>query len=69
MPWRRSPWRWPWPDDKREELLVARDAFLEAEADWFYSIDLKQTDIDDSVRELSEAVEKTELVRRVAIGC
>jgi hypothetical protein len=48
-----------WPDDKREDLLAARDAFLEAQTDWFYSIDLKQKDIDDSVRELTEALEKT----------
>jgi hypothetical protein len=50
-----------WPADKREELLAARDAYFEAQTDWFYSIDLKQKDIDDSVRELSEALENTQV--------
>jgi hypothetical protein len=51
-----------WPEDRREELLAARDDFFEAQTDWFYSIDLKQKDIDDSVRELTEALEKTGVV-------
>ena len=50
-----------WPADKREELLAARDAFFEAQTDWFYSIDLKQKDIDDSVREVAQALEKTQV--------
>jgi hypothetical protein len=51
-----------WPAEKRDELQVAHDAFFEAQTDWFYSIDLKQKDIDDSVREVTQALsEKTQL--------
>jgi hypothetical protein len=47
-----------WPEDKQDELEKARDAFLEAQIDWFYSAGLKQKDLDDSVREVSEALGK-----------
>jgi hypothetical protein len=45
-----------WPADKQAELGAARDAFIEAYVDWFYSSGLKQKDLDDSVREVSEAL-------------
>jgi len=47
-----------WPADKQAELGAARDAFIEAYVDWFYSSGLKQKDLDDSVREVSEALGK-----------
>ena len=47
-----------WPEDKQDEIEKARDAFLEANIDWFYSAGLKQKDLDDSVREVSEALAK-----------
>ena len=45
-----------WPADKQAELGAARDAFIEAYVDWFYSSGIKQKDLDDSVREVSEAL-------------
>jgi hypothetical protein len=47
-----------WPEDKQDEIEKTRDAFLEANIDWFYSAGLKQKDLDDSVREVSEALAK-----------
>lgn len=47
-----------WPEDKQDDFEKARDAFLEAQIDWFYSAGLKQKDLDDSVREVSEALGK-----------
>jgi hypothetical protein len=47
-----------WPADKQSESQAAYDAFMEAQVDWFYSAGLQQKDIDDSVRELSEALAK-----------
>ena len=47
-----------WPEDKQDEFEKARDAFLEAQIDWFYSAGLKQKELDDSVREVSEALGK-----------
>lgn len=55
-----------WPADKRAECQAAHDAFFEAQTDWFYSIDLKQKDIDDSVRELSQALEEKKAARVAA---
>src|SRR5262245_6283513 len=54
-----------WPADKQEQLQAARDAFMEAQIDWFYSSGVKQKDIDDSVRDLSEALGK-KLLRTAA---
>jgi hypothetical protein len=47
-----------WPEDKQDQLAAARDAYLESQIDWFYSAGLKQKDLDDSVREVSEALGK-----------
>ncbi|HYU42800.1 MAG TPA: hypothetical protein VEQ84_11685 [Vicinamibacteria bacterium] len=47
-----------WPADKQDQLAAVRDAFVEAQIDWFYSSGLKQKDLDDSVREVSEALGK-----------
>ena len=47
-----------WPADKQDKLGAARDAFIEAQIDWFYSSGIKQKDLDDSVREVSEALDK-----------
>lgn len=52
-----------WPADKRAECEQAHDAFFEAQTNWFYSIGLKQKDIDDSVRELAEALAEAKVVR------
>jgi hypothetical protein len=52
-----------WPADKQEEWRVAHDVFFEAQTNWFYSSGIKQKDIDDSVRELSEALADQKVVR------
>ena len=52
-----------WPAEKQEEYRVAHDAFFEAQTDWFYSINLKQKDVDDSVRELTEAIQERNVAR------
>src|SRR5262249_43704300 len=48
-----------WPADKQQESQAARDAYREAQIDWSYSAGLQQKEIDDSVRELQEALGKT----------
>jgi hypothetical protein len=55
-----------WPADKQDQLAAVRDAFVEAQIDWFYSSGLKQKDLDDSVREVSEALGKKPV--RIASG-
>jgi hypothetical protein len=45
-----------WPADKLEEWRIAHDTFFEAQTNWFYSTELKQQDIDDSMRELRQAL-------------
>jgi hypothetical protein len=55
-----------WPAGKQDEFGAVRDAFLEAQIDWFYSAGLKQKDLDDSVREVSEALGKKTV--RIAAG-
>jgi hypothetical protein len=55
-----------WPADKQAEYRAAHDAFFEAQTEWFYSIDLKQKDVDDSARELSDALAEKKLVRIAA---
>jgi hypothetical protein len=55
-----------WPADKQAEYRAAHDAFFEAQTEWFYSIDLKQKDVDDSARELTEALAEKKLVRIAA---
>ena len=55
-----------WPEDKQEQFAAARDAFLEAQIDWFYLAGLKPKDLDDSVREVSEALGKKTV--RLAAG-
>lgn len=52
-----------WPAEKLEEWQVAHDAFFEAQTEWFYSSGLKQKDVDDSVRELAEALGEKAVVR------
>jgi hypothetical protein len=52
-----------WPPEKQEQWRAAHDAFYEAQTDWFYSIDLKQKDVDDSARELTEALADSKAVR------
>ena len=55
-----------WPADKQDQWRAAHDAFFEAQTDWFYSINLKQKDVDDSVRELTEALADKKVVRIAA---
>lgn len=55
-----------WPPEKQEVWRAAHDAFYEAQTDWFYSIDLKQKDVDDSARELTEALAEKKVVRIAA---
>jgi hypothetical protein len=50
-----------WPESAQEELRVARDTMAQAGTDWFYS-GIKQKDIDDTLRDLTEKLgEKTTL--------
>ena len=55
-----------WPDHERAECQAAHDAFMEAQTDWFYSAGVKQKDLDDSVRELSQALTDKKLVKLAA---
>jgi len=57
-----------WPADERGKCQAAHDAFLEAQTDWFYSSGLKQKDIDDSARELAQALTDKKLVRVAAVA-
>jgi hypothetical protein len=55
-----------WPADKQAEWRAAHDAFFEAQTEWFYTTDLKQKDVDDSARELTDALAEKKLVRIAA---
>jgi len=51
-----------WAEAPQEQLRAARDAMAQAETDWFYS-GIKQKDIDDTMRDLTEKIGEKTTVR------
>jgi hypothetical protein len=52
-----------WPAEKREAVQAAHETFVQAQAAWFYVVELAQKDIDDSVSDLEKALADKKGVR------
>jgi hypothetical protein len=52
-----------WPAATRDAVQAAHETVMQAEADWFYVVELKQKDIDDSVADLEKALSERKGLR------
>jgi hypothetical protein len=55
-----------WPAETRDAVQAAHEALMQAQADWFYVVELKQKDLDDSAADLAKALAEKRGVRVAA---